>query len=195
MLRRYAASLLIGLAALLALVPPAAAQRGNPSMEFEGRSIDRMVADFMAENDVPGMALAIVQAPYITRATGFGLADKQKKLLVGTSTLFDIGEMANAYTAVAVMQLVELGKLKLDDPIGKHLPGLPDAWRSIPLRAVLTHASGIPDYRRAASYDPARRYAPTALIVLLGGRPPAFEPGHDVADSATATPPATWPRG
>jgi D-alanyl-D-alanine carboxypeptidase len=185
MLRRYAASLLIGLAALLAVVPPAAAQRGNPSMEFEGRSIDRMVADFMAENDVPGMALAIVQAPYITRATGFGLADKQKKLLVGTSTLFDIGEMANAYTAVAVMQLVELGKLKLDDPIGKHLPGLPDAWRSIPLRAVLTHASGIPDYRRAASYDPARRYTPTALIVLLGGRPPAFEPGHDVADSAT----------
>jgi D-alanyl-D-alanine carboxypeptidase len=185
MLCRYAASLLIGLAALLAVVPPAVAQRGNPSMEFGGRSIDRMVADFMAENDVPGMALAIVQAPYITRATGFGLADKQKRLLVGTNTLFDIGEMANAYTAVAVMQLVELGKLNLDDPIGKHLPGLPDAWRSVPLRAVLIHASGIPDYRRAASYDPARRYTPTALIVLLGGRPPAFEPGHDVADSAT----------
>jgi CubicO group peptidase (beta-lactamase class C family) len=183
MLCRYAVWLLIGSAAALAL--PAAAQRGNPNMEFGDRSIDGMVADFMAEHDVPGMALAIVQAPYITRATGFGVSDKQKKLLVGTNTLFDIGEMANAYTAVAVMQLVEMGKLNLDDPLGKHLPDLPDAWRSIPLRAVLTHASGIPDYRRAASYDPMRRYAPAALIALLGGRPLAFEPGHDVADSAT----------
>lgn len=185
MLCRYAASLLIAMAAALAAVLPAAAQRGNPSMEFGGRSIDRMVADFMAEHGVPGVALAIVQAPYITRATGYGVADRQKRLLVGTNTLFDIGAMANAYTAVAVMQLVEMGKLRLDDPLGQHLPALPDAWRSIPLRAVLTHASGIPDYRRAASYDPARRYAPATLIALVSGEPLAFEPGHDVGDSAT----------
>jgi D-alanyl-D-alanine carboxypeptidase len=121
------------------------AQRGNPEMTFAGETVDQMIAAFMKENDVPGMAVAIVQAPYITRATGYGLADAETRRLVASHTLFDIGEMAEAYLAVAVMQLVEEGKLSLDDPAGKYLP---DAAKAT-VRQLVQHQSGLP---RALDY-------------------------------------------
>lgn len=88
--------------------------RGNPNLQFAGATVDQLVADYMREHQVAGMALAIVQAPYITRACGYGVADVERQLLVGTHTLFDIGQMVQAYAAVAVLQLVEAGKLSLE---------------------------------------------------------------------------------
>jgi D-alanyl-D-alanine carboxypeptidase len=161
------------------------AQRGNPRLTYGGQSIDDMIAGFMAEHDVDGMALAIVQAPYIPRASGYGIADRERKLLVSSNTLFDLGRMAEAYTAVAVMQLVERGKIALDDPAARHLSGLPSAWQTITVRALLAHASGIADYTRVPSYDPARSYRPEELTALAAAEPVAFQPGRSVANSAT----------
>ncbi len=140
------------------------AERGNPLVEFEGQSVDRMISDFMREHEVPGMTLAIVQAPYITRVTGYGLSDPHRKLLASTNTLFPVAQMAEAYTAVAILQLVESGKIKLDDPIGNYVPNLPASWRTIPLRDLVRHTSGLPS---------------------TGQQPPAFEPGSATAPSAT----------
>lgn len=95
--------------------------RGQPDMQFAGQSIDGMIAAFMKEHGVPGMAVAIVQAPYVTRATGFGGSDRDRRTLVSANTIFNTAQMTNAFTAVAVMQLVEAGTLGLDDPIGRHL--------------------------------------------------------------------------
>jgi D-alanyl-D-alanine carboxypeptidase len=181
---RVAAWLLAG-AVLLAALPPALAQRGNPRMEFAGQSIDTMIADYMAEHAVPGLSLAIVQAPYIPRATGHGIADTEKKLLVGSNTLFDVGEMADAYVAVAAMQLVEAGKLALDQPARKHLPDLPAGWDAVTVRDLLMHASGLPDYRKAPSYDPGRSADPASLSKLVADMPPAAKPGQEAAYSAT----------
>lgn len=160
---------------------PALAQRGNPQMAFAGQSIDEMVADFMAEHAIPGLALAIVQAPYIPRVTGYGLADVGKKLLVSSNTLFDLGQMIEAYTGVAIMQLVEQGRLGLDDPASHHLPDLPGAWSGITVRHLLMHASGLRDYREAVG----AAAAPAAAIAGIAGLAPAFAPGTDVAASAT----------
>src|SRR5581483_7174227 len=133
-------------------------QRGNPRLSYGGQSIDDMVAEFMADHHVDGMALAIVQAPYIPRVAGYGFADREGKLLTSSNTLFDLGPLAEAYTAVAVMQLVERGKLGLDDPAPKHLTGLPAAWQSVSIRALLAHTSGIADYSRLPSFRPSRSY-------------------------------------
>lgn len=165
----------------LTLTEPAVAQRGNPQMAFGGQSIDEMVVEFMAEHAIPGLALAIVQAPYIPRVTGYGLADVAKKLLVSSNTLFDLGQMIEAYTGVAVLQLVEQGKLGLDDAIGRHLKDLPAAWTAISVRHLLMHASGIPDYRAAAGTDAT----PAQAVAAAAGQSLAFAPGADVAASAT----------
>lgn len=164
------------LSGLAGAAPAARAERGDPRMVQAGQSIDAMIADFMAAHAVPGLSLAIVQAPYITRVTGHGVADVGKRLLVATHTLFDLGQMVEAYTNVAVMQLVETGKLGLDAPIGTWLPELPAAWRAVTVRHVLLRASGLPDC------------AATTLaqaIALVGDRPPAFAPGSAVAVGAT----------
>jgi hypothetical protein len=104
--------------------------RGNPSIQFAGQSIDAMIGAFMQDHGVPGLTVAIVQAPYITRSTGFGVSDVERRTLAASNTIFDIGPMKDAFTAVAVMQLVERGAIGLDDP----LPGAPSTVRASLLR-------------------------------------------------------------
>lgn len=103
----------------------------------------------MAEHDVSGMALAIVQAPYIPRACGYGVANAETGLLASTHTLWDIGRMRDAYTAVAVMQLVESGKLSQEEALAEI------ARRDADLRPLVERASGQPyqDFVRAGQID------------------------------------------
>jgi CubicO group peptidase (beta-lactamase class C family) len=101
------------------------AQRGNPDVAYAGQSIDQMIATFMKEEGISGMAVAIVQAPYITRATGYGLSDIAARRLSASNTMFDIGQMANAYLAVSILQLVEGNKLRLEDAVSKFVPTAP----------------------------------------------------------------------
>lgn len=105
--------LLLSLALTLLTAVSARAERGNPSISWNGESVDEMIAAFMQEHGVSGLSLAIVQAPYITRAQGYGLANQKTAALVGTHTVFNLGPMRNAFTAVAVLQLVEAGRLTL----------------------------------------------------------------------------------
>ena len=124
---RALARLAVAVAVLLATAAgapgqPPATIRGNPDIQLAGESIDAMIAAFMRDHDVPGLAVAIVQAPYVTRATGFGVSDVERRTLAATNTIFDVAQMKNAFTGVAVMQLVEAGALGLDDPIARRLP-------------------------------------------------------------------------
>ena len=136
----------------LAIVPMlASAQteppRGKADLSVRGTYIDQRIAEFMAANDVPGLAMAIVQAPYIPRSTGYGRASLAHDELASTRTMWAIGPMTQGFTAVAVFQLQEAGKLDVHDPIDKHLSALPPAWAKITILDLLQHASGIPDYR------------------------------------------------
>jgi CubicO group peptidase (beta-lactamase class C family)/uncharacterized protein (DUF302 family) len=163
------------------------AQRGNAAVQFAGQTIDEMVAGFMRENHIPGMTLAIVQAPYISRVTGYGFADQEKGLLASPKTLWNIGQLTEAHTAVAILQLVEAGKLSLEDSIGQHVNGLPETWRQVTLRQLLAHASGFPDYTQQPSYRAARKPRPEGVLELMKDTPTVFPPGARVANSATDT--------
>lgn len=159
--------------------------RGDFHSVYKGQSVDDLVIQYMAENHIPGMALAIVQAPYITRMVGYGLADTESKRLVSTRTLFNVGQLANAFTAVAVMQLKEEGKLALDDSIAKYLPDLPESWRHVTLRQLLNHSSGLPDYTEASDFDYSKDYQPRELIRGVEKKEPSFKAGTRVQASAT----------
>jgi CubicO group peptidase (beta-lactamase class C family)/uncharacterized protein (DUF302 family) len=170
---------------MLAIVQPASAQRGNASVQFEGQTIDEMVAVFMKEHRIPGMTLAIVQAPYIPRVVGYGVSDVEKGLLASPKTLWNVGQMTQGYTAVAIMQLIEADKMALDDPVGQHLANLPQPWRDITVRQLMAHVSGLPDYTRQPSFQPAGEYKPDEVIALVKDSAMAFTPGTQVANSAT----------
>jgi CubicO group peptidase (beta-lactamase class C family)/uncharacterized protein (DUF302 family) len=159
--------------------------RGDPVTSFAGQTPDEMIPAFMKEHGIPGMTLSIVQAPYIPRVVGYGVADIEHGLLASPGTLWPIGEMTQAYTAVAVMQLVEASKLNVDSPVGHYVAGLPGEWAAITVRQLLGHSSGLPDYTKQAGFDARKGYTPRDVIPSIRNLPLAFKPGTQVVRSGT----------
>ncbi len=129
------------------MVLPAGAQStgtARPSPDF--KAIDSYVIHAMAADNVPGVAIAIVRGDSVVHVKGFG-GDGRGNAVTG-ETGFVLGSMSKAFTALAMMQLVERGKVDLDAPVQRYLPwfrvGDPAASAAISVRQLLLHTSGIP---------------------------------------------------
>jgi D-alanyl-D-alanine carboxypeptidase len=111
---------------------------------------------------------------------GWGKADLENDVPATAHTVYRIGSITKQFTASAVMQLVEQGKVRLDDSIGSYLPSLPAAWHAVTVRQLLNHTSGIPSYtdigprwiRRWGEEMP-----PDTLVALTAGDTLWFKPG------------------
>ncbi|MBD9985207.1 serine hydrolase [Citrobacter portucalensis] len=158
--------------------------RGDPQLKVNGKYIDQIIAEVMAKNNLPGLSMAIVQAPYIPRSAGYGLATAANDELASTKTMWGIGPITQAFTAVAVMQLVEQGKLDLNTPVSVYLPGLPENWHNITILELMQHSSGIPDFR-SFGYKQEQKYTPAQLVDLVKDKPLEFKNGTDINSSAT----------
>ncbi len=108
----------------------------------------------------------------VVAATGVGYADLEGKVPNTPATLFEIASATKQFTAAAVLRLVEKKRLKLDDSIAEHLPGVPETCRPITVRHLLQHTSGIPGTNSAGSGDDLGVVLP---LFLKGG--PAHTPG------------------
>ncbi|KTC99034.1 beta-lactamase [Legionella geestiana] len=161
--------------------------RGDFHTVWQNQSVDNLIISYMEEHQIPGLSLAIVQAPYITRVVGYGLADTDSKRLVATNTVFNIGQLTNAYTAIAVMQLKEAGKIDLDTPFADYLRDfdIPQQWRQITIRDLMTHTSGLPDYSSDKDFDFSREYTPAEIIDLIKDKALLFPAGTEARQSAT----------
>ena len=84
----------------------------------------------MERHQIPGLSLAICRDGQLSRATGYGLANVELDVPVKPETIFQSGSVGKQFTAMAVMMLVEEGKLGLDDPLAKYFPGAPETWRA-----------------------------------------------------------------
>src|SRR3984957_534993 len=76
----------------------------------------------------------------------YGLADREWNIPNDPETKFRIGSITKEFTATAIVQLAENGKLSIDDPVSKYYSEAPPAWGAITVRNLLTHTSGIPTY-------------------------------------------------
>lgn len=159
--------------------------RGKAALSVRGKFIDQRIAEFMEAHNVPGLTLAIVQAPYIPRSAGYGRASLAQDELASTRTMWNVGPLTQGFTAVAVFQLHEAGKLDIRDSLDKHLLDLPAAWARTTIFELLQHASGIADFRAAPGFDPGQTYKPADLVKLVAGTPLLFKPGSEVRMSAT----------
>lgn len=159
--------------------------RGNYTVAYQGKSIDQMIYEFMEEKNIPGLTLAIVQAPYIPRVVSYGITDIEQKRLSSAKTIFPIGPISQGYTAVAIMQLYEREKLDIYAPIGKYLKNIPEQWKSITIHQLLQHSAGIPDYRKQKGFNASVENESEHLIASVAKLPLEFASGTDIAQSAT----------
>ena len=140
-----AASLILTLLAIFMMsLLPSQSAFASPS-RFD--AIDRYVEYFMQQNRVPGLALAIVQGSQVAYLHGYGLAGPSGQP-VTPQTPFILGSTSKSFTALAVMQLVEAGKVNLDAPVTAYLPwfkvGSDGTSDVITVRQLLNQTSGIP---------------------------------------------------
>jgi CubicO group peptidase (beta-lactamase class C family) len=105
---------------------------------------------------------------------GYGLADREKQIANTPQTKFDIASLTKQFTAVAILQLQQQGKLNVQDPICKYIADCPAAWQPITIHQLLTHTSGFPD--STANRDPAA--IPAQTVALIKNQPLEFKPGE-----------------
>jgi D-alanyl-D-alanine carboxypeptidase len=114
----------------------------------------------------------------------FGLADREWNVATTPETKFRLGSITKQFTATAILQLAEQGKLSLDDPISKYYAEAPAAWAPVTIRRLLTHTSGIPSYTAISGFfrQSARTdRTPQEVIELTRDKPLAFTPGEKFA--------------
>lgn len=172
-----AVPLLTSLAGLAATEPPsslyststrAPAEAGRTQPIEWGRWLDTQSAGFSGVVLIGRGETIVVEAAY-----GFG--DPARSRRNGRETRFNLGSINKTFTAVAVAQLIQQGRLALDDRLAKHLPDYPNqaAAARITVRDLLTHRSGVARFVRADFGD----VSAATMVKIVGEEPQAFEPG------------------
>lgn len=131
----------------------------------------------MEDERIPGLEAAVVWHGRIVFERSYGTGSLAMPVPVSDTTLISINSITKAFTGVEAMKLVQAGKLDLAAPISAYLAGLPESWRKITIRQLLTHMSGLPDIDRA----PAEGFAGTTEDQIWNwvlSRPVSFPAGE-----------------
>lgn len=130
---------------------------------------------------IPGVSVAIVLPDGSTWSGVSGFADVRGKIAVRRSTSFAIASVSKTFTAALILALAEDGRIDLDAPVRRYLPGLKKVSSKVKVRQLLDHTSGLRDYFFHPSIDhlllsrPDRRWDPTRALKYVGKA--YFEPG------------------
>lgn len=107
--------------------------------------LDAVIQAELEQTKTPGAVVAIVQGDRLIYNKGFGVANAESKQPVTPDMLFHIGSMTKMYTAATLLTLAEEGKIDLQAPIGKYLPGLPPRLAALTAHQLMTHTAGLSD--------------------------------------------------
>lgn len=174
--RIIATSLLV---LLLAAAPPHAAEAQEPSV---GQRVDAVFADYN-RSDSPGCAVGVYRNGEILETRGYGMADLEQRVAIGSRTVFDIGSTSKQFTAASIALLAQDGKLSLDDNVREYIPELPEYEHPITIRNMLNHTSGLRDYIElmllaGVDIDDVTG-SDDALAIITRQRALNFEPGSE----------------
>jgi CubicO group peptidase (beta-lactamase class C family) len=174
MTRLRSATLLIASA-----LSTAGAQTNNPLRD----SIEARSRAFLMSSRTPGLAVGVWKDGKAVFAGGFGVTAVGGQQPVTSRTVFHLASISKTFVATAVMQLVEQGKVRLDDPVVKYVPYFAmkhPRSATITVRQVLSHTAGMPDVTDYAWDTP--QYDDKALERWIRGLKDStlvFEPGTD----------------
>jgi D-alanyl-D-alanine carboxypeptidase len=169
-----------GTLVLAMLAPPAVhAETATPAAAANiAIEIDRFLSPYFNPNQ-PGATVIVTRDGKPIFRKAYGMADMEKKTPMQPEMVMRIASMTKQFTAVAIMTLVDQGKLKLDDDFTLHLPDYPKPKKKITIDNLLTHTSGIPGYTELASFEKnrAKDFAVAQMIDTFKNEPLMFAPG------------------
>ena len=114
--------------------------------------LEQTIQHLMTEADIPGLSIAVIQDSKVAWTRGFGITNAETKARVNENTVFEAASLTKPVFAYATLKLVDDGKLDLDTPLVKYLPGRYDVGDDsrldqITARHVLSHTTGFPNWR------------------------------------------------
>src|SRR4051812_30444924 len=190
----------VATAFLAAATPHAQAQDGTPEPSAtatlppfppaEQLTLDQIVATRLGGQMVPGAVAGVAIPGRGSWLSAQGIADLRTAAPITTDDHFRIGSVSKTFTATLVLQLVDEGKLNLDDTLEPYVPGIPNG-AEITIRQVLQMTAGIYDFsldaQFAAAYDrdPTTLFTPDDVIAIVKRHEPDFAPGASLSYSDT----------
>ena len=152
--------------------------------ELPPAALDR-VRELMRDRRIPAAGIAVVHNGVTIMATGLGTASLPFEIPANEKTLFHLGSVGKQITAALVFELAEAGAIDLDKPIGRYARGLPDAFATIPVSALLSHTGGVPDYEGLPGLEADRPITREAFLAGVSKVAVDFQPGRAWAYSNT----------
>ncbi|RKR00347.1 serine hydrolase domain-containing protein [Maricaulis maris] len=125
--------------AIILAATPIVAQTGAPHLD----AVDEAVIPLMDEGLFPGVAIAVMRNGEPIHVGTHGVASIEHGVDVSPQTVFELASLTKAMTALAVMSLVEEGRLSLDDPLGQFIPETPERWDGITVGQLLSNMAGL----------------------------------------------------
>lgn len=147
--------------------------------------VDRYIELRMEREHIPGLSLVVIRGGKIIKAKGYGRASLELSVPTKPDTVYELASATKPLVALAVLLLVQEGKLSLEDRVSKFVEKTPDTWKEMTVRHLLSHTSGIKDYLSDLRQDfpqetPPERIVQTAMDAGLN-----FSPGEKWAYSNT----------
>ena len=171
------------------IIPPPTLTPAPPSQTATSSTgMAELVAfvEGLAAQDAFSGSILVAREAEVLWEYAHGLADREENVPNQVDTLYNLGSMNKMFTATAILQLVEQGKLSLDEPIASYLPEYPNAEvaSQVTIHQLLTHTSGLGDvFTEAFSADPNYYRTIDAYLPLFVDEPLLFTPGQEFSYS------------
>jgi D-alanyl-D-alanine carboxypeptidase len=143
--------------------------------------LDTFLSGYQKNRAFIGSAL-IAKGGKVIFEKGYGLANVELDVPNGPDTKFRLGSITKQFTATAILQLEEQGKLSVTDTACKYLPECPESWKAITIHQLLSHTSGIPSYTEGPEFAKPKMMRiplkPVEILMLSKDKPLEFQPGE-----------------
>lgn len=150
---------------------------GRSQTADQSKEIDRYIKKIIQINEIPGMAVGIVTNNKVTFQKYYGMATLETPKKVDANSMFRIYSTTKLMSNVGLFQLIEQGKVSLDDKISKYIDNVPAEWQNIQIKNLVSHSSGLPDW--ISFSDIPTDASNTEVINRLSKEKMDFETGSD----------------
>ncbi len=139
--------------------------------------VDSLISDF--KQTEPGGVVLVSEKGKVIYEKAFGMANMELNVPMETDMVFCYGSMTKQFTAVAILELVEQGKLSLNDTVGKFLPDYPPHLKPVTIYQLLTHTAGVPNAKSLNSLVGLGRgwLSANQVMATFKDLPLDFQPG------------------